>query len=96
MDMEDSDDDGVLDIDDLCAQTPYDVKVDITGCPLDSDEDGVPDHEDKEKNTPKDQHVDEFGVTIADSTFLNIYIARDSIIPMKTVIRGTHTSTEAH
>jgi len=95
MELEDSDDDGVLDMDDLCANTPYDVKVDITGCPMDSDGDGVPDHEDKEKNTPMHMHVNEFGQAIDDSTFIKIYTARDdSIVEMKKVVRDMHTSDD--
>jgi len=54
----DSDNDGVKDEDDLCADTPPSVKVDEFGCPVDSDKDGVPDYLDKCNNTPKNIPVD--------------------------------------
>jgi hypothetical protein len=60
---EDSDKDGVPDVDDLCAGTPPGVKVNKNGCPPDKDEDGVPDYRDKEPNTPKNTPVDKDGVT---------------------------------
>ncbi len=43
----DSDADGVADQFDKCANTPANVKVDGSGCPLDSDGDGVADTDDK-------------------------------------------------
>ena len=39
----DTDDDGVIDSDDRCPNTPAGIKVDEFGCPLDSDKDGVAD-----------------------------------------------------
>ena len=43
----DSDDDGVLDSDDACPDTPAGVEVDFMGCPVDRDLDGVPDYIDE-------------------------------------------------
>lgn len=40
----DTDKDGVSDKKDMCPDTPFDVKVDKTGCPIDSDQDGVADY----------------------------------------------------
>lgn len=40
----DSDQDGIPDKKDKCADTPTNAKVDTNGCPIDSDADGVPDH----------------------------------------------------
>lgn len=54
----DTDNDGVADEDDLCPDTPPNVKVDEFGCPIDSDKDGVPDYFDKCPNTPKNVSVD--------------------------------------
>ncbi len=61
---EDSDMDGVPDMDDKCPGTPMGVAVDKNGCPLDSDGDGIPDYLDKEPNSPKDARVDADGVAL--------------------------------
>ena len=66
---EDSDEDGVIDEDDECTNTPEGVEVDATGCPieeeeppvLDSDGDGVPDEIDECADTPSDSLVDDVG-----------------------------------
>jgi hypothetical protein len=42
----DLDGDGVTENDDICPDTPRDVKVDENGCPVDEDGDGVPDYQD--------------------------------------------------
>jgi OOP family OmpA-OmpF porin len=55
--VKDADNDGVRDEDDLCPDTPPNVKVDEYGCPIDSDNDGVPDYMDKCPNTPKNVPV---------------------------------------
>lgn len=57
----DSDNDGVSDDDDLCPDTPPNVKVDEYGCPIDTDKDGVPDYLDKCPNTPRNIPVDMYG-----------------------------------
>lgn len=43
----DTDNDGVPDRRDKCADTPIQAKVDDRGCPIDSDKDGVADYHDK-------------------------------------------------
>jgi OOP family OmpA-OmpF porin len=48
----DSDNDGVFDGVDMCADTPEGVAVDLVGCPLDEDKDAVPDYADKCLGTP--------------------------------------------
>jgi len=57
----DSDNDGVLDSADKCADTPSGVKVDAKGCPVDSDKDGVTDDKDQCANTPKGVKVNADG-----------------------------------
>jgi len=57
----DSDGDGVPDDEDECPNTPWGIKVDSHGCPLDADGDGVPDYLDKCPNTPKGVKVDATG-----------------------------------
>ena len=57
----DSDNDGVLDNQDKCPDTPAGVTVDAVGCPLDSDGDGVYDYLDKCPGTPAGVTVDAVG-----------------------------------
>jgi outer membrane protein OmpA-like peptidoglycan-associated protein/opacity protein-like surface antigen len=56
--LPDSDDDGVVDPDDECPNTPFGAIVDETGCPLDGDGDGVYDGIDQCANTPAGAVVD--------------------------------------
>jgi OmpA-OmpF porin, OOP family len=60
----DSDEDGIPDSKDKCADTPIGVIVDNFGCPLDSDRDGVPDYLDRCMNTPNGVKVDRNGCPI--------------------------------
>ncbi|MGB0916544.1 MAG: hypothetical protein ACPGU4_03045 [Flavobacteriales bacterium] len=64
LDNDDTDEDGVYDLSDLCAATPKGVKVDKTGCPLDDDKDGIPNYRDKGADSPSDLIVDQNGVPI--------------------------------
>lgn len=73
MRLADSDEDGVNDFDDRCAQTPTGVKVDEHGCPLDSDLDVIDDHRDKEDSTKLGNVVDLDGVTLSDEAMLVAY-----------------------
>lgn len=74
IDESDLDGDGVRDLDDLCAKTPYKWEVDISGCPLDSDGDKVPDAIDKENDTPSGSVVNEDGVALSDEEIEIIYL----------------------
>lgn len=62
---EDSDGDGVSDLNDRCAATPKGIIVDEHGCPADGDKDGIPDYRDKELKTPAGRIVDADGVAIS-------------------------------
>ncbi|MGB5892679.1 MAG: SPOR domain-containing protein, partial [Ignavibacteriaceae bacterium] len=53
--------DGVPDYLDKCNNTPGNILIDETGCPIDLDKDGVPDYLDKCTNTPQNVLVDENG-----------------------------------
>lgn len=66
----DYDEDGVLDAEDLCGDTPKGVPVDRNGCPLDSDKDEVPDYRDDETASAPGAIVNERGVTLSDSAIL--------------------------
>ena len=59
--MIDSDNDGILDAQDVCPKTSPAVKVDESGCPIDSDKDGVFDGIDRCPVTPIDVAVNIFG-----------------------------------
>ena len=73
MDLEDSDSDGVSDIDDNCPSTPNGVKVDEFGCPYDGDGDGIPNFLDEELNTVSGAVVNERGVQITDEEYQSTY-----------------------
>ena len=60
----DSDNDGVPDNRDACANTPAGTRVDSRGCELDSDRDGVVDSRDKCPDTPTTLAVDADGCPI--------------------------------
>jgi outer membrane protein OmpA-like peptidoglycan-associated protein len=61
----DSDNDGVLDVDDRCAETRKGIAVDKNGCPLDSDKDGIVDYKDRCPNTPFEGiDIDKYGCAI--------------------------------
>ncbi len=57
----DSDNDGVMDRNDRCPNTPAGVRVDANGCPLDSDRDGVVNNMDDCKDTPSGNIVNDKG-----------------------------------
>ncbi|MEW6337277.1 MAG: OmpA family protein [Acidobacteriota bacterium] len=59
----DTDRDGVGDPRDRCPGTPFGVRVDDRGCPLDADGDGVFDDRDRCPGTPPGTVVDESGCT---------------------------------
>lgn len=73
IESEDSDKDGIPDMNDYCPKTPRGVKVDESGCPLDDDNDGIPNHLDKEKNTRKGAVVDENGVQLTEEKYYSMY-----------------------
>lgn len=75
LDADDSDHDGVIDLEDSCQATPEGVPVDKKGCPFDDDKDGVPNYKDQEPSSPKDAFVDSEGVQLTDSLILQEYLA---------------------
>lgn len=60
----DSDNDGVLDENDACPNTPAGAPVDSKGCLLDSDKDCVFDYQDKCPDTPRGAPVDSDGCAL--------------------------------
>lgn len=73
MQMADSDQDGVNDFEDQCAQTPTGAKVDEKGCPVDTDLDVIADYRDKEDSTKLDAVVDLEGITLTEERMLAAY-----------------------
>ena len=70
----DTDMDGVVDFQDVCAYTPTDCRpVYERGCEQDSDFDGVPDCKDLEPNS-KGPYYDEHGVSITDEMITERYL----------------------
>ena len=75
LDKEDSDRDGVVDIDDFCPKTPKSVAVDEFGCPVDTDLDGVPDYKDLEPETPKGSIVNAQGVQLTNEIGERLFLS---------------------
>ena len=79
---QDSDNDGVINVNDQCPTTPANTPVDSRGCELDSDNDGVVDSKDKCLSTPAGAKVDENGCRIVlkedVSIRLNVQFANNS------------------
>ncbi len=83
----DTDNDGVEDKNDLCPDTPPNVKVDKFGCPVDIDKDGVPDYLDKCNNTPKNISVDLDGCPLdIDQDGVPDYLDLCNDTPMKVAV----------
>lgn len=80
MASEDSDGDGVTDMNDKCAGTPPGVQVDARGCPVDSDGDGIADYLDSEPLSPH-TYVDAFGVALDDEAIYERYLMWHDSIP---------------
>ncbi|HET7587539.1 MAG TPA: OmpA family protein [Gammaproteobacteria bacterium] len=75
----DSDNDGVNDDMDQCANTPYGTAVDDTGCPTDADNDGVLNAQDECPNTRPGVEVNFQGCEVLETRKLNsLHFAFDS------------------
>ena len=94
LDKIDSDGDGVKDDNDLCQNTPKDVKVNSKGCPIDTDKDGVPDYKDKEPNTPEGITVNSDGVTLTDEMIANRESMIDSVEVERRVFKADDLSRD--
>lgn len=75
IDNEDTDYDGVKDIDDFCPETPRNIEVDNNGCPIDSDNDAVADYLDQEPNTPLGAVVNSKGIQLTNAMGEMLYLA---------------------
>ncbi len=84
LDVEDSDDDGVLDFLDLCANTPKDEGVDEHGCPLDVDVDYIAGKQDEEPTSANGALVNTSGITYNDAMMAKEH--EDSIAVLRRMI----------
>ncbi len=62
--QKDYDNDGIIDAEDKCPNTPEATRVDANGCALDTDKDGIADSHDKCPNTPQGSVVDTQGCKV--------------------------------
>lgn len=80
LEKSDKDEDGVVDIEDFCQNTPKGIEVDGKGCPLDQDKDGVPDYMDKEPDTKAGVIVDEEGRELTDELLAQRLAEKEKIV----------------
>lgn len=80
----DEDNDGYMDGWDQCPDTPFGIKTDTTGCPLDDDYDGVPNYLDDEPNSRYGAYVDERGVEISEDDLVSL-LDNSSAVPRQDV-----------
>jgi hypothetical protein len=92
LDNDDTDGDGVFDLEDLCQGTKKGVKVDSKGCALDGDEDGVPDHMDKDLKTPTGVMVKSDGTTLTEEMIAQQVLMRDSVVTEYRVFKAEDLS----
>jgi len=83
--MEDSDGDGIPDIEDDSSGTPLNNMVHPDGKPFDTDNDGIPDYRDEEPNSAPDAVVTEKGVTITEE-MIEEKFRKDSLAALPAVI----------
>ena len=85
---EDYDSDGIMDLIDLCPNTPPDVEVDTNGCPIDTDGDGIADYLDQEINSKYPQFANEKGISMTDEMIYESYMRyQDSSLEFAEVIQ---------
>jgi hypothetical protein len=94
IEKEDQDGDGVIDIDDRCANTKKGIPVDKYGCPMDDDQDGVPNYKDKEVDTKANAHVDGQGRTIKPEDFAKLDSIRKGIYVVRSARLNESPSDE--
>lgn len=72
----DSDGDGVVNSQDMCANTPAGVRVNSQGCPFDRDADGVYDYKDECPATPAGAKTDAKGckVQLTEEVSMDLYV----------------------
>lgn len=76
--VDDQDNDGVRDVDDMCPFSPEGVAVDGQGCAHDNDGDGVPDYLDQCPETPLGTVVDTSGCSLSLVTLQGVHFEYNS------------------
>tara|TARA_B110000503_G_C7134279_1_gene408153 strand:+ start:226 stop:2010 length:1785 start_codon:yes stop_codon:yes gene_type:complete len=85
---EDYDGDGIIDLIDLCPNTPPDVEVDTNGCAIDTDGDGIADYLDEEINSEYPQFANEKGISLTDEMIYKSYMSyKDSTLEFAEIIQ---------
>lgn len=82
LEIQDNDQDGVTDMKDDCPNTPFNIKVNTRGCPIDTDQDGVPDYIDKEPNSGRNKIINSEGISITEAAILEKY-TKDTTVEYK-------------
>jgi len=82
---EDSDMDGIPDIEDDSSATPSKEKVDARGKPIDKDDDGIPDYRDLEPNSAPNAVVTVDGVTITEEMIEEKFL-KDSLAALPAIV----------
>jgi len=82
---EDSDLDGIPDIEDDSSATPASEKVDAKGKPIDKDDDGIPDYRDLELNSAPNAVVTIDGVTITEEMIEEKFL-KDSLAALPAIV----------
>ena len=85
---EDYDSDGIIDLIDLCPNTPPDIEVDTNGCAIDTDGDGIADYLDEEVNSEYPEFANDKGVEMTDEMIYESYMRyQDSTLEFAEVIQ---------
>jgi hypothetical protein len=85
---EDYDSDGIIDLIDLCPNTPPDIEVDTNGCALDTDGDGVADYLDEEINSKYPAYTNDKGVGMTDEMLYESFMRyQDSTLEFAEVVQ---------
>jgi len=89
---EDYDSDGIIDLIDLCPNTPPNVEVDTNGCAIDTDGDGIADYLDEEINTVNPQYANDKGVEMTDEMIYQSYMRyQDSTLEFAEIVQRDFT-----
>ena len=85
---EDYDADGIIDLIDLCPNTPPGLEVDTNGCAVDTDGDGIADYLDEEINTKYPQFANDKGVGMTDEMIYESFMRyQDSSLEFAEIIQ---------
>jgi len=85
---EDYDSDGIIDLIDLCPNTPPEIEVDTNGCAIDTDGDGIADYLDEEVNSEYPEFANDKGIELTDEMIYKSFMRyQDSTLEFAEVIQ---------